>query len=119
MEAVTFCEATLQAAQKKVIAMCPTSQSNVLAQVLALLEERDERWQWTTRELSEALGVKEYAVRGSVSVLLLRREVETIGRVTRYTSGGYPYFAVTYSWTGPKQGAPDVAALYRAFGLSG
>lgn len=97
--------------------MCPTSQSNVLALVLALIEAKDEDWRWTTRELAEALGVKEYAVRGSVSALLLRREVVAMGRVARYTSGGYPYFAVTYCWTGPKHGEPDVAALYRAFGL--
>lgn len=119
MQVVTFCEATIKAAQERVSAMCPTSQSNVLAQVLALLEDRGEHWRWTTTEIAEALGVKEYAVRGSVSALQLRCEVIALGRVTRYTVGGYPYFVVVYGWSGPKQGAPDVAALYRALGLSG
>lgn len=91
--------------------------TEVTSLVLGLLQEKGEAWCWTTRELAEALGVKEYAVRGSVSALLLREEVRTIGRVTRCTPSGFPYFAMRYRWDGPRYGAPDVSALYRAFGL--
>jgi hypothetical protein len=95
----------------------PTLRSEVPLAILALLEDRGAEWIWTTRELADALNLKEYAVRGSVSTLLLREEVRTVGRVTRRTPSGFPYFAMTYQWNGPRRGAPDVAALYRAFGL--
>lgn len=97
--------------------MRPTLRSGVPVAILALLEQWGEDWEWTTRELAESLKVSEYAVRGSVSTLLLREEVRAAGRVTRYTPSGLPYFAMTYRWNGPRSGAPDVAALYRVFGL--
>lgn len=95
----------------------PTLRITVPALVLAVLQEKGEAWEWTTRELAEVLNVSEYAVRGSVSTLLIRAEVRAAGRITRYTTGGLPYFVITYRWTGPRCGTPDVSALYRAFGL--
>ncbi|RRQ20406.1 hypothetical protein D5687_09505 [Guyparkeria sp. SCN-R1] len=55
---------------------------------------------FTIRDLAELVGSDDYPVRGAFAWCIKARIVEPSGEVTRRTSRGKPYKAVTYRWTG-------------------
>lgn len=76
-------------------------------QVLAIfIRANSQGRELTTREVSEELGEKEYAVRAAVSWLKIGKHLERKAMVSRVTINGFGYVAASYAWSG-KVGAID------------
>lgn len=70
---------------------------------------------WTTRDVADALGVNERAIRATIRRLKRRRLIREAGRVRRLTQGtNKEYFPTTYEIV-VSCGAADFATLNRVF----
>lgn len=73
--------------------------------------------EFSSRDIAETLGVREYKVRGSIGWLLKRNIVETAGGFRLRTKSAYPrpYFVQRYRLRPTSGGAPDFNVLMLAF----
>jgi predicted ArsR family transcriptional regulator len=76
-----------------------------------------EAVEFSSKEIAETLGVREYKVRGSIGWLIKRNVVETAGVVRLRTKSAYPrpYFVQRYRLKPISGGAPDFNALMAVF----